>query len=205
MDPILEQFLGEARENLSFLDQNLNQLVSNDLEVLNALFRAAHTLKGGAGLVGLEGIKTITHHAEDLLDGLKKNTLTYSEDMLDVLYDAFDEVVEQIDATEESGEPCEYDEDMINDIVQEIKSVMGKDEEEAQKETLDTELNIITNFEELNIGELISNKGIKNFIQDLPFEHPQVDNNFIEEDNIYLIELDLDEETCEIGNDPIDW
>ena len=120
MDPILEQFLSEARENLSFLDQNLDQLQNSDPETLNALFRAAHTLKGGAGLVGLNGVKTITHHAEDMLDGLKKNTLEYSENMLDALYDAFDEVIEQIDATEELGEPCEFDSDIIDKIAENI-------------------------------------------------------------------------------------
>ena len=47
MDPILEQFLTEARENLEYLDQNLSNLKDGDKEIVNALFRAAHTLKGG--------------------------------------------------------------------------------------------------------------------------------------------------------------
>jgi len=203
MDPILEQFLSEARENLSFLDQNLNQLQNNDPEIVNALFRAAHTLKGGAGLVGLEGVKNITHHAEDLLDGLKKNTLQYSDNMLDALYDAFDEVIEQIDATEELGEPCEYDESIIEKIVNEIKSVMGYTQENECDDSLDTELNIALDEEDIKIGELVSNKDIKLFINNIPFKHPHIDQAFLEEDNIYLIDIDLDQESCEVGNDPI--
>ena len=45
MDPILEQFLSEARDNLAFLDTHLKKLEHGDDDI-NALFRAAHTLKG---------------------------------------------------------------------------------------------------------------------------------------------------------------
>ncbi|HID00554.1 MAG TPA: histidine kinase, partial [Piscirickettsiaceae bacterium] len=48
MDPLLEQFLSEAQDNLSFLDAHLKDLAEGDPEQVNALFRAAHTLKGGA-------------------------------------------------------------------------------------------------------------------------------------------------------------
>ena len=59
------------------LDQNLPKLADDDPEMMNALFRAAHTLKGGAGLVGFESIKIITHYAEDLLDGIKKGKIVW--------------------------------------------------------------------------------------------------------------------------------
>lgn len=75
MDPLLEQFLQEARENLAFIDQNIQEIGGDDPELLNSVFRAAHTLKGGSGIVGFDSIRDITHHAEDLLDMLrsKKN------------------------------------------------------------------------------------------------------------------------------------
>ena len=202
MDPILEQFLSEARENLSYLDQNLAQLADGDDDELNALFRAAHTLKGGAGLVGLEGVKMITHHAEDLLDGLKKKKIEYSESMLDVLYEAFDEVIEQIDAAEELGDIPVYDEDAIDQIVADIKAVMGAVPQEEDK-SLHTELNIVVDSKDINIGELIAHKDIDKFISEIPFSTPEIDNDFIENDNFYLIDMDLDTQTCEFGNDPV--
>lgn len=202
MDAVLEQFLGEARENLSFLDQNLEKLSSDDPEVLNALFRAAHTLKGGAGLVGLDAIKRITHYAEDLLDGIKKGEITYSEHMLDTLYDAFDEIVEMIDATEELGDIPEFDEKLVEDIANSVKALTGKVDEEVDDGALDTELNI-ENSQDNPIGELVSNYNIASFVQELNFTLPQITQEFIEDENYYLIDMDLDEESCRLGNDPV--
>ncbi|MEA3512752.1 MAG: chemotaxis protein CheA [Campylobacterota bacterium] len=201
MDAILEQFLGEARENLSFLDRNLEQLSSGNPEIMNALFRAAHTLKGGAGLVGLDGIKNITHYAEDLLDGIKKGEIVYTEDMLDVLYDAFDEIVEMVDATEETGDVPHFDEQRIAEIANSVKALTGKEDDE-QNQSIDTDLNIITNPEDY-FAQLISHHNIGSFIEDLPFDQAEITNEFLEEDNFYLIDMDLDEQTCEVGNDPI--
>ena len=50
MNPLLEQFLQEARENLAFIDQNIENIPDGDTELLNSVFRAAHTLKGGSGI-----------------------------------------------------------------------------------------------------------------------------------------------------------
>jgi len=155
MDPILEQFLNEARENLYFLDQNLAKLADGDDEMMNALFRAAHTLKGGAGLVGLEAVKTITHYAEDLLDGIKKSQITYTDDMLDVLYEAFDEIIEMIDATESLGSIPDFDQERIDEIASSVMGLMGDkyhDRTQDVKEGLDTELQIFTQKDQ-NIAE----------------------------------------------------
>lgn len=88
MDAILEQFLSEARDNLSYLDQHLENLNDKDEETLNALFRVAHTLKGGAGLVSFIPVQELTHKAEDLLDAYRKGKIQYSDELLNVLYDA---------------------------------------------------------------------------------------------------------------------
>ncbi|MEA3315427.1 MAG: Hpt domain-containing protein, partial [Campylobacterota bacterium] len=202
MDVILEQFLGEARENLSYLDQNLDQLSENDPEVVNALFRAAHTLKGGAGLVGLDGIKTLTHHAEDLLDGIKKGSIEYSDDMLDVLYDSFDEAVEMVDAAEEIGGIPEYDIDKIESISKSVEALIKKDDDEIDNDGgITTELNIILD-EDVIIGDLINTRNIDKFIKDLSITN-NINQSFIENENIYLIDIDLEEDTCSYGNDPI--
>ena len=202
MDAILEQFLSEARENLVFLDKNLAKLADGDEELMNALFRAAHTLKGGAGLVGLEAIKIITHYAEDLLDGIKKGEIQYTDDMLDVLYDAFDEIVEMIDATEEQGKIPEFDEEKVQAIANSVKALTGKVDENVNENALDTELNI-QNSEDVQIGDWISNYNISSFIHSLELSLGEITQEFIESDHIYLVNMDLDEETCRLGNDPI--
>ena len=201
MDSILEQFLGEARENLAFLDENLASLEDGDPDITNALFRAAHTLKGGAGLVGLDMIKNITHHAEDLLDGIKKGNIVYTEEMLDVLYDAFDEIVEMIDATEELGSIPEFDEDRVKEIANSVKNLMKKDDDEQEEDnSVDTELNLSSDEE---IATLISSHNIPNYIKELPLDVPEITEDFLDKENFYLVDMDLDEQVCEFGNDPI--
>lgn len=116
MNPLLEQFLLEARENLAFIDQNIDKIGGDDPELLNSVFRAAHTLKGGSGIVGFEGVKRITHHAEDLLDMLRAGKIGFREEMIESLYDAFDEVMNLIEAAEETGDVVEADEDRIDSI-----------------------------------------------------------------------------------------
>jgi two-component system chemotaxis sensor kinase CheA len=129
MNPLLEQYLQEARENLKFVEQNIEELGSGDDELINSIFRAVHTIKGGSGIVEFDAIKNITHSAEDLLDMLRSKKLEYKDSMLDVLYDAFDEVLNLIDAAEETGDVVEADEDTVNTIVSELKEQMGKGDE----------------------------------------------------------------------------
>ena len=107
MNPLLEQFLQEARENLKFIEEHLEELGNGDAELLNSIFRAAHTLKGGSGIVSFESVKTITHSAEDLLDLLRAGKVSYQPAMTEVLYDAFDEVLNLIEAAEETGDAVE--------------------------------------------------------------------------------------------------
>ena len=76
----LPAFISEAEEHIEMLEQLLLQLESQpgDRELLDALFRSAHTMKGSAGIFGLERIVAFTHHMETLLDRLRagKKTLT---------------------------------------------------------------------------------------------------------------------------------
>lgn len=70
---LLHTFVLEAEENLSRLEEDLLRLEHNldDRELLNDIFRAAHTLKGGASCVGFNGLAALTHSVEELLDRLR--------------------------------------------------------------------------------------------------------------------------------------
>ena len=132
MNPLLEQFLQEARENLAFIDQNLSDIGGDDPELLNSVFRAAHTLKGGSGIVGFESVKDITHSAEDLLDMLRASKIEFKPEMVDVLYDAFDEVLNLIEAAEDSEDIVDADEDTKKSIVKSLNDIMGKDDKKVE-------------------------------------------------------------------------
>ena len=98
-DPLLQGFFEEATELLADFEAGLLRLETTpeDSELLNRIFRAAHTLKGNSAMLGLDEIAHFTHALEDLLDRLRKgqrrvtpalvNTLLASADVLRVLLD----------------------------------------------------------------------------------------------------------------------
>lgn len=88
----LHIFLAEADEHLQTLDEGLVRLEreGDDPELLQAIFRAAHTLKGAAGAIGHRRMAELTHAMETVLDGLRKHTLAVSADLVDVCLESLD-------------------------------------------------------------------------------------------------------------------
>ena len=199
MDPLLEQFLSEARENLAFIDQNIEDIGGDDPELLNSVFRAAHTLKGGSGIVGFESVKNITHHAEDLLDMLRAEKLEFVTSMTEALYEAFDEVMNLIEAAEESGNIVEADEDTVDRIVKELTKQMGK--EDAAEDSWEVPYLQVSNEQDILNIPLGTLNGVTS--HKLPFTNLQVDAEFCEKENFYAIVFDVDESCMVYGNDPI--
>jgi len=199
MDPLLEQFLSEARENLAFIDQNIEEIGGDDPELLNSVFRAAHTLKGGSGIVGFEAVKNITHHAEDLLDMLRSGKLEFADGMTDALYDAFDEVMNLVEAAEESGEIVDADEAIVDKIVQELSAQMGKElEGEAVWELPFVLVEDIPSIVNLPMKTL---RGVNT--PKIPFTNPPIDEEFCKNENFYAVYFDVDDSCMVYGNDPI--
>lgn len=89
---LIDTFVGEARELLENATQHLLQLERepDNVMLLEEIFRAAHTLKGSAGIVGLAPIQEVAHALEDLLDRLRSGTLDCSPELIDVLLAGFD-------------------------------------------------------------------------------------------------------------------
>jgi two-component system chemotaxis sensor kinase CheA len=85
-------FFEEAGENLERMEQLLLELDLNtvDDEELNAIFRCAHSIKGGAATFGFEDVAELTHQMESLLDKLRRHELTPTPPMVDVLLEATD-------------------------------------------------------------------------------------------------------------------
>ena len=199
MNPILEQFLIEARENLLYLDKNLQNLEDSDKETVNALFRSAHTLKGSSGLAGLDSVRQITHIAEDLLDAYRNGKITFSSNLLDTLYDMFDEVTELVDTTEESGEIAELDEDKLSEFKVLRENIL--DIKEEVNTGIDTEL-IIVDDEVVPFANYFQNIFNDIDIESLPFDITNLTAEQFEEMNYYIVDIDLSSDTLELGNDP---
>jgi two-component system chemotaxis sensor kinase CheA len=200
MDPLLEQFLSEARENLAFIDQNIGEIGGEDPELLNSIFRAAHTLKGGSGIVGFESVKNITHHAEDLLDMLRSGKLEFQDSMTDALYDAFDEVMNLIEAAEESGDIVEADEKIVDRIVAELKEQMGKSSE-SEDEAWQVPFNLVSDKSSIINISMKTLRGVDSI--KIPFQNAPLNQDFCENENFYAVVFDVDDSCMVYGNDPI--
>ena len=92
MNPLLAQFLAEAADLLTQVDEGLLQLerTPGDPELVNEVFRAAHTFKGSSGLFDFPELTKLTHAAEDLLDRVRDGALALDSGMTDDLLAAFD-------------------------------------------------------------------------------------------------------------------
>src|SRR6266487_3571912 len=96
-DGLLAAFFEEAEELLASFEAGLLQLETraDDAELLNGIFRSAHTLKGNSAMLGFDEVARVTHGLEDLLDRLRKGELDVSARVIDALLYAKD-VVRQL-------------------------------------------------------------------------------------------------------------
>ncbi|MGQ9819152.1 MAG: chemotaxis protein CheA [Candidatus Kapaibacteriales bacterium] len=95
MQEIFEAFVVESTELLDTLSQDLMLLEStpDDSELLNRIFRAFHTIKGTSSFMGFDKISNLTHHAEDILNKLRKFELKVNRDIIDALLEVYDLLV----------------------------------------------------------------------------------------------------------------
>lgn len=106
MDQALQTFFEESREMLQQMEDLLMQLesVPDDPEGLNAIFRAAHTIKGSAGLFGLDFIVSFTHTVENLLDKMREGKVTISGDLVAELLQCKDHIEDLVNHAAASSE-----------------------------------------------------------------------------------------------------
>ena len=100
-------FLEEADELLQELNKNLLELERNpdDEEIINNIFRAAHSLKSSAAFVGLNDLSDLAHRMESLLQGIRDKTNTITSEVVDVIFKCFDTISEVIELVSSGVEP----------------------------------------------------------------------------------------------------
>lgn len=105
MNPLLEQFLLEARDFLQGIGEKLMALEDRpeDTELMTELFRLVHTLKGNSGLFDFPEMTRVLHAGEDLMDAVREGRLAYSQTLADRLLDAMDLVGAMLDEIENTG------------------------------------------------------------------------------------------------------
>ncbi|WP_208230575.1 chemotaxis protein CheA [Brenneria izadpanahii] len=107
MSAFYQTFFDEADELLADMEQHLLLLdpQAPDTEQMNAIFRAAHSIKGGAGTFGFTVLQETTHLLENLLDGARRGEMRLSTDIINLFLETKDIMQDQLDAYKTAQEP----------------------------------------------------------------------------------------------------
>ena len=124
-----QTFFDEADELLADMEQHLLVLQPEapDAEQLNAIFRAAHSIKGGAGTFGFSVLQETTHLMENLLDEARRGEMQLNTDIINLFLETKDIMPEQLDAYKQSQEPDAASFDYICQALRQL-ALEAKDE-----------------------------------------------------------------------------
>lgn len=129
MQEIMEDFLIEAFEMIEQLDQDLVELENNpqDLELLNRIFRVAHTIKGSSSFLNFDTLTHLTHNMEDVLNKARKGELKLSHEIMDVVLPSIDLMKALLMSIRDNG----TDENSGIDISESVKKLQAISNEKS--------------------------------------------------------------------------
>ncbi|WP_346937743.1 chemotaxis protein CheA [uncultured Clostridium sp.] len=184
----LSMFLEESSDNLQLLNESLLILENNseDMEILNQIFRVAHTIKGMAATMGYTKMAELTHKMEDVLSKFREGQLKVTHEVVTVLFNCLDILESMVGDITDGG-----DGDLeVNNIVTQLVSIA-----EGNGNTQNKEDNLLEAIENKEVAEAVT--GSKEGI-DLGLDEYDIDtlkeaikNNF----NAFHIHVGLDEKT----------
>jgi two-component system chemotaxis sensor kinase CheA len=119
LNAYLPIFIEETRDNIQQISDNLLRLEQDekDIEAINEIFRAVHTLKGMSATMGYSEISQLAHEAENLLDEVRHNQAHISSAMITGFFHIVDEFEAQLNSLEETGEPHKITEERFQEIL----------------------------------------------------------------------------------------
>ena len=119
-EELLKDFFSEAEQQVEQLESNILVIEQDptNKEAIDEIFRAAHTLKGGSATVEMSELSGFTHAVEDLLDAIRSNKVTVTEDTIDLLLHALD-IIKDMLAARSNGEVYSQD---VSETVTKLRS-----------------------------------------------------------------------------------
>ena len=132
----LEIFLDETSEHL----QNLNDQIlvleqePENMDTINEIFRAAHSLKGMAGTMGYKRMQTLTHDMENVFSEVRNGNIKVDSDMIDILFQCLDALEQYTDLIRQTSDEGTEDNENLIKALNEILSGQKKGTEPAAKE-----------------------------------------------------------------------
>ncbi|WQS46840.1 chemotaxis histidine kinase/response regulator CheAY2 [Helicobacter pylori] len=148
LQEIMEDFLIEAFEMNEQLDQDLVELEHNpeDLDLLNRIFRVAHTIKGSSSFLNLNILTHLTHNMEDVLNRARKGEIKITPDIMDVVLRSIDLMKTLLVTIRDTGSDTNNGkESEIEEVVKKLQAITSQNLEGAKetsgtKETLEKEV-----------------------------------------------------------------
>lgn len=123
MQEIIEDFLIESFELIDQLDQDLVELETRpqDLDLLNRIFRVAHTIKGSSSFLGFETLTYLTHNMEDVLNKARKGDLEITHEIMDVILESTDLMKALLESIKATG--SDYKDTQIDISVKKLQAI----------------------------------------------------------------------------------
>lgn len=116
-DELLQEFTDECREHLATIEEDLLRMEKGGADIdevlMNKVFRAAHSIKGGSSFFGFNKIKELAHKAETVLDLVRSRKMIPSPEVTNILLAAFDQLRDMIRRPSES-EQVDTDELLVS-------------------------------------------------------------------------------------------
>ncbi|MBI3811817.1 MAG: chemotaxis protein CheA [Nitrospirae bacterium] len=157
----LKEFVAEAEEIIEGLNQNLLAMEATEdksavrPDILNAIFRAAHTLKGMSGMVGLKKVSEVSHRLEDMLDSLRMGKLHLSQPVMDTLFKGMD-LVRNLIASVNLGRGEEAETAPMLKQIQQVMTGGGEAQSSDGMKGIDANLlKVLTEYETHRLNENI--------------------------------------------------
>ncbi|SLM27797.1 CheA signal transduction histidine kinase [Desulfamplus magnetovallimortis] len=140
-DEILQMYIEESLEHLSDIESDLLTIEGEgeniDIDIVNNVFRAAHSIKGGAGFMGLTTIKGLAHSLENVLDLIRNKELVPTPNRISVLLTGFDKLESLMQNIQTSN-----DED-VSDITDALANITKSTLAEDKQDIITNTVNII--------------------------------------------------------------
>ncbi len=141
LQEIMEDFLIEAFEMNEQLDQDLVELEHNpeDLDLLNRIFRVAHTIKGSSSFLNLNILTHLTHNMEDVLNRARKGEIKITPDIMDVVLRSIDLMKTLLVTIRDTGSDTNNGkENEIEEAVKQLQAITSQNLEGAKERTKET-------------------------------------------------------------------
>ncbi len=201
LQEIMEDFLIEAFEMNEQLDQDLVELEHNpeDLDLLNRIFRVAHTIKGSSSFLNLNILTHLTHNMEDVLNRARKGEIKITPDIMDVVLRSIDLMKTLLVTIRDTGSDTNNGkENEIEEAVKQLQAITSQNLEGAKERTKEApqkenEKEVKKEAQEENIEENKENRA-----KAPTAKNPASDNPLADEPDLDYANMSAEEVEAEI-------